>query len=117
MLQLIISKEDMIIQLARQEFYTLRNQQNKMNKLKTLCNVNDEKDTLQTCLGRQGLTECVILSKNSILFLNDLVRFFSAKINSIQNRRLTCLIGDIIYYRYTYEQCVVITKFRKEKNY
>lgn len=84
MLQLIISKEDMIIQLARQEFYTLRNQQNKMNKLKTLCNVNDEKDTLQTCLGRQGLTECVILSKNSILFLNDLVRFFSAKINSIQ---------------------------------
>jgi len=31
------------IQLGRQEFYTQRDQQNQTDKLKTLCNVNDDK--------------------------------------------------------------------------
>jgi len=52
--------QNRFIQLGRQEFYTQRDQQNKINKLKTLCNVNDDKKrTLQTCVERQGVQRSV----------------------------------------------------------
>lgn len=69
--------QNRFIQLGRQEFYTQRDQQNKINKLKTLCNVNDDKkkDTSNLCREARCTTKCVLFWDN-FLFLNDWVRLF-----------------------------------------